>query len=179
LKKKNAMILYDLRASRFVPDTIRKYGGRSRECRVGHAFFKKYMREEDSPFGGEVTGHYYYKCGDYYAENGFAPALQIMELMSTSGKKLSQLLLDEGAGNYFISGEINYEVKDKNQKMEELKQRYSDAEISYLDGITIKYKDWWFNVRPSNTEPLLRLNLEASTKEMMEKKLREVQKILS
>jgi phosphomannomutase len=143
--------------------------------RVGHAFIKRRMREEDGVFAGEVTGHYYFR--DFsYADNGFIPALLILELMSKKNQSLHDLLrpLRE---RYFISGEINTKLasmKDVPQKLEAIEARYSDGEISRMDGISVDYPDWHFNVRASNTEPLLRLNLEAATPESMERRRDEV-----
>ncbi|MEA2294543.1 MAG: phosphomannomutase [Solirubrobacteraceae bacterium] len=158
-KRPGADILYDVRASRAVPDTVAKAGGTAHVNRVGHAFFKTRMREEGGVFGGEVSGHYYF--ADFYnADSGTIPALLILELLSQKGQKLSELL-DGYRSTYFISGEINSEVAEPEAKMAELKERYPDGELTELDGISIDYEDWHFNVRPSNTEPLLRLNLES------------------
>jgi phosphomannomutase len=152
-------ILYDVRASWAVPDTVRRAGGEPYINRVGHAFFKTRMREEGSLFGGEVSGHYYFR--DFYcADSGTIPALLILEQLSLQGKRLSELLAPYRE-RYFISGEINSEVSDQQAKMREIAERYSDAKQSWLDGVSIDYKDWHFNVRPSNTEPLLRLCLES------------------
>ncbi len=152
-------ILYDVRASRAVPDTVRRAGGTPYVNRVGHAFFKTRMRAEGSLFGGEVSGHYYFR--DFYcADSGTIPALLMLELLSREGKRMSELLAPYHA-RYFISGEINSEVADPAAKMEEIAARYSDARQERLDGISIDYDDWHFNVRPSNTEPLLRLCLES------------------
>jgi phosphomannomutase len=158
-KDPGAEILYDVRASRAVPDTVERAGGTAKVNRVGHAFFKTRMREEGAAFGGEVSGHYYFR--DFHcADSGTIPALLVLELLSTEGKRMSELLAPYRA-SYFISGEINSEVDDQQAKMAEIKARYSDAEITELDGVSIEYPDWHFNVRPSNTEPLLRLNLES------------------
>jgi phosphomannomutase len=158
-KYPGATILYDVRASHAVADTVERGGGRALMNRVGHAFFKSRMREEHAMFGGEVSGHYYFH--DFYcADSGTIPALLILELLSLRGKSMSELL-EPYRSKYFISGEINSEVTDQQAKMEELAARYSDAEQSRLDGISIDYADWHFNVRPSNTEPLLRLCLES------------------
>jgi phosphomannomutase len=152
-------ILYDVRASRAVADTVERAGGTAYVNRVGHAFFKTRMRAEGSLFGGEVSGHYYFR--DFYcADSGTIPALLVLELLSRSGKSMSQLL-EPYRSKYFISGEINSEVSDQAAKMAELAARYDDAEQKQLDGISIDYPDWHFNVRPSNTEPLLRLCLES------------------
>ncbi len=152
-------ILYDVRASRAVPDTVEQAGGTAFINRVGHAFFKTRMRKEGSLFGGEVSGHYYFR--DFYcADSGAIPALLILELLCTHGTSMSQLLAPYHA-KYFISGEVNSQVVDPAAKIEEIAARYSDARQSRLDGISIDYQDWHFNVRPSNTEPLLRLCLES------------------
>ena len=154
-------ILYDPRSSRAVPDVVAAAGGKTELSRVGHAFFKRRMREEDAVFGGEVSGHYYFR--DFYcADSGSLPALRLLELLSTDGRTLSELM-EEFHSRYFISGEINSEVDDPQGKMDELEALHPDAEITHLDGVSVDYEDWHFNVRPSNTEPLLRLNLESLT----------------
>jgi phosphomannomutase len=172
-KQPGASILYDVRASRAVPDIVERAGGHAHVNRVGHAFFKTRMRELGAAFGGEVSGHYYFH--DFYcADSGTIPALLILELLSVEGKKMSELL-EPLRSRYFISGEINSEVQDQDAKMKELEERYWDAQVSDLDGISIDYDDWHFNVRPSNTEPLLRLNLESLvSREHMEGKRDEV-----
>ncbi len=158
-KHPGGTVLYDVRASRAVPDTVHAAGGQALRNRVGHAFFKTRMREEGGIFGGEVSGHYYFQ--DFYcADSGTIPALLILELLGTTGSRLSELL-EPLRRRYFISGEINSEVTDPEAKMQELAERYSDAEQDHLDGISIDYEDWHFNVRSSNTEPLLRLCLES------------------
>lgn len=152
-------ILYDVRASRAVADTVEAAGGRALVNRVGHAFFKSRMRQEDAIFGGEVSGHYYFR--DFYcADSGTLPALLVLEELSQSGVKLSALL-DRYRSRYFISGEINSKVQDAPAKLEQIAEHYADARQSRLDGISIDYDDWHFNVRASNTEPLLRLCLES------------------
>jgi phosphomannomutase len=158
-KEPGATILYDPRSSRAVPDTVAAAGGKSDLSRVGHAFFKIRMRETGAVFGGEVSGHYYFRHF-YCADSGTMPALLMLELVSRAGRSLSDLM-SEFRSKYFISGEINSEVADQQAKMEEIAERYSDAEITRLDGVSVDYPDWHFNVRPSNTEPLLRLNLES------------------
>jgi phosphomannomutase len=172
-KEPGAMILYDPRSSRAVPDTVEALGGRTELSRVGHAFFKRRMRDEDAIFGGEVSGHYYFR--DFYcADSGSIPALLMLELISTGGASLADLMA-EFRSKYFISGEINSEVADQEAKMAEIEERYSDGEISHLDGVSVDYPDWHLNVRPSNTEPLLRLNLESLvSREHMEAKRDEV-----
>jgi phosphomannomutase len=173
VKQPNEAILYDVRASRAVPDTVRRVGGTPYVNRVGHAFFKTRMRAEGSLFGGEVSGHYYFR--DFYcADSGTLPALLILEQLSRTGRRMSELLAPYRE-RYFISGEINSEVADQKAKMEEIAARYADAEQSHLDGISIDYEDWHFNVRPSNTEPLLRLCLESlRSREDMESRRDEV-----
>jgi phosphomannomutase len=158
-KAPGADILYDVRASRAVPDTIARHGGRALVNRVGHAFFKTRMRDEGGEFGGEVSGHYYFRAF-YNADSGTIPALLILELLSKRATTLSELLAPFRA-HYFISGEINSDVADPPAKLREIRERYADAEITELDGVSVDYADWHFNVRPSNTEPLLRLNLES------------------
>ena len=156
-----------------VPDTVAEAGGRSELSRVGHAFFKARMREEEAVFGGEVSGHYYFRHF-WNADSGTVPALLMLELLSLDGRKLSELMANFHA-KYFISGEINSEVEDAPARMDELLEAHADAEITRLDGISIDYPDWHFNVRPSNTEPLLRLNLESLiSREDMEQKRDEV-----
>ncbi|MGN6189994.1 MAG: phosphomannomutase/phosphoglucomutase [Conexibacter sp.] len=152
-------ILYDVRASRAVRDVVEAAGGTALTNRVGHAFFKRRMRETGAAFGGEVSGHYYFR-EFYNADSGTLPALLILELLSQRGAKLSELVADLRS-KYFISGEINSEVADQQAKMAEIEARFPDAEITHLDGVSVDYPDWHFNVRPSNTEPLLRLCLES------------------
>jgi phosphomannomutase len=175
IKSPGQKIVYDVRASYAVKDIVALYGGTALMNRVGHAFIKRRMREEDAIFGGEVTGHYYFR-DFYYADNGFIPALLILELMSRKGKTLHELLAPLRR-KYFISGEINTRVADISlvgERLEALAARYSDGHTYTLDGFSAEYPDWHFNVRGSNTEPMLRLNLEALTAELMEKKRDEV-----
>jgi phosphomannomutase len=158
-KSPGEAILYDVRASRAVADTVEANGATAHPNRVGHAFFKTRMRDEGAMFGGEVSGHYYFR--DFYcADSGTIPALLILELVSTEGRKLSELL-DRFRSTYFISGEINSEVADGPGKLAEIESRYADATIGHLDGVSVDYDDWHFNVRTSNTEPLMRLCLES------------------
>lgn len=161
LLKRNpgATILYDARASRAVADIVSAAGGTAEINRVGHAFFKTRMQKEGSLFGGEVSGHYYFR--DFYcADSGTIPALLILELLSVEGKKLSELLAPLRS-TYFISGEINSEVTNADAKIAEIEATFSDATITHVDGVSVDYDDWHFNVRKSNTEPLLRLTLES------------------
>jgi phosphomannomutase len=175
MKEPGATIIYDVRASYAVKDVVARYDGRALMNRVGHAFIKRRMREEDAIFGGEVTGHYYFR-DNFYADNGFIPALLILELMSNKGQSLRDLLkpLRE---KYFISGEINTKLASINlaaDKIDALAREYSHGNVYRLDGVSVEFDDWHFNVRASNTEPLLRLNLEGLTPEVMEKRRDEV-----
>jgi phosphomannomutase len=171
LKHEGATIIYDLRASHAVRDTVAKYGGTAIMNRVGHAFFKRRMRETNAIFGGEVTGHYYFR-DNFYADNGFIPALLMLELMSKKGQSLHDLVAPLQA-KYFISGEINTKLPSMDAvpaKLTQIAARYADGHQYEMDGISVEYPDWHFNVRPSNTEPLLRLNLEATSRELMQRR---------
>jgi len=172
-KEPGAKILYDVRASWAVPETIRRAGGEPLVNRVGHAFFKHRMREEGAVFGGEVSGHYYFR--DFsQADSGVTPFLLMLELVSKRGRKLSEIL-SEYRERYFITGELNTPVADVALKLQELKERFgSEGTVSHLDGLSVDAEQWHMNVRPSNTEPLLRLNLEALSPDLMERKRDEV-----
>ena len=172
-KNPGGKIIYDVRASWAVPETIENAGGTPLINRVGHAFIKHRMREEDAVFGGEVSGHYYFR--DFsQADSGVVPFLLMLELVSRRGEKLSEILRPY-RDRYFITGELNTPVPDVAVKLQELKERFGQqGEVSHLDGISVDADDWHFNVRPSNTEPLLRLNLEARSEELMEEKRDEV-----
>jgi phosphomannomutase len=172
-KEPGAKVIYDVRASWAVPETIGHAGGEPLVNRVGHAFIKHRMRKEDAAFGGEVSGHYYFRNFSQ-ADSGVVPFLLMLELVSKRGRKLSEILAPFRE-RYFITGEINTPVADVALKLQELKERFGDeGEVSHLDGVSITAADWHFNVRPSNTEPLLRLNLEARSQELMERKRDEV-----
>jgi phosphomannomutase len=168
-KEPGARIIYDVRASWAVPETIERSGGIPLVNRVGHAFIKHRMREEGAAFGGEVSGHYYFR--DFsQADSGVVPFLLMLELVSRKGKPLSEILRPFRA-RYFITGELNTPVADVAQKLRELEERFAgEGEVSHLDGVSVDAEDWHLNVRPSNTEPLLRLNLEARTPELMARK---------
>lgn len=170
-------VVYDLRASWAVRDAIIEAGGTPDEFRVGHAFIKRRMREVDAVFAGEVSGHYYFR--DFsYADSGLIPALMVMEIVATSGRPLSEMVaaLRE---RYHISGEINSTVADAGAAIDRLRARYADGQQAEVDGLSVAYDDWHFNVRPSNTEPLLRLNLESLVSEAdMERKRDEVLAII-
>ena len=172
-KEPGARIIYDVRASWAVPDTIRRAGGVPLVNRVGHAFIKHRMREEGAAYGGEVSGHYYFREFSQ-ADSGTIPALLMLELVSKRERALSEILRPFRE-RYFLSGEINTPVDDIALKLQEVKERFApEGEVSHLDGVSITAKDWHMNVRPSNTESLLRLNLEALDKELMEQKRDEV-----
>ena len=171
-KEPGAKVIYDLRASWAVPETVERAGGIPLVNRVGHAFIKQRMRKEDATFGGEVSGHYYFR--DFsQADSGVVPFLLMLEYISKRGK-LSEVLRPFRE-RYFITGELNTPVADVPLKLQELKERFgAEGEVSHLDGLSVTADDWHFNVRPSNTEPLLRLNLEARSQELMERKRDEV-----
>jgi phosphomannomutase len=172
-KEPGAKILYDVRASWAVPQTIDEGGGVALVNRVGHAFFKHRMREEGAVFGGEVSGHYYFREFSQ-ADSGVIPFLLMLELISKRDAKLSQLL-QPFRERYFITGELNTPVADVPLKLQELKERFGpEGTVSHLDGLSVDADEWHMNVRPSNTEPLLRLNLEALSPELMERKRDEV-----
>jgi phosphomannomutase len=172
-KEPGAKIIYDVRASWAVPDTVRAAGGEPLVNRVGHAFIKHRMRKEDATFAGEVSGHYYFR--DFFqADSGVIPFLLMLELISKRGRKLSEILA-RCRERYFISGELNTPVADVPLKLQELKERFGpEGKVEHLDGISVIADDWHFNVRPSNTESLLRLNLEGRSQELMEHKRDEV-----
>jgi phosphomannomutase len=172
-KEPGAKIIYDVRASWAVPETIRAAGGEPLMNRVGHAFIKERMRRDDAAFGGEVSGHYYFREFTQ-ADTGVVPFLLMLEAISRGGRTLSELLAPFRS-RYFLTGELNTPVRDVALKLQELKERYAgEGRVSHLDGISVDADDWHFNVRPSNTEPLLRLNLEARSQELMERKRDEV-----
>lgn len=177
-KEAGGTIIYDVRASWAVRDTVEALGGTALPNRVGHAFIKLRMREVDAVFAGEVSGHYYFR--DFFqADSGTIPALLLLELVSKRGEKLSEILRPFRE-RYFLTGEINVRVDDVALTLQELKERFADqGEISHLDGISVTAEDWHMNVRPSNTEPLLRLNLEALDPALMERKRDEALAVIS
>jgi phosphomannomutase len=158
-------ILYNLICSRSVPELISEHGGIPVRSQVGHSLIKKTMREEDVIFGGEHSGHFYFR-DNWYADSGMIALMQCLELFSEAGKPVSEVIAP--IDTRFRSGEINSTVKDIPGKLKEIQEHYKDADIDHLDGITISYPHWWMNIRPSNTEPLLRLNVEGDTKPLME-----------
>jgi phosphomannomutase len=170
-KEPKSTVVYDLRSSRVVVEEIIKHGGTPRRERVGHAYMKKALRDSHSVFGGELSGHFYYR-DNFYADSGMITLVHVINIVSKADLPISELI--SPLRRYHSSGEMNFTVENKQAKMDELAKRYSDAQIDHLDGITIGYKEWWFNCRPSNTEPLLRLNIEAKSKELLDEKLAEI-----
>lgn len=165
-REKGATILYDLRSSWSVPEEIKAGGGIPYRERVGHVYMKATLREKKAIFGGELSGHYYFK-NNYYSDSGMIAFLMVLEILSTKRVPFSNIV--SPLKRYYSTGEINFEVEDKDKKIEEIAVKFSTGKIDYLDGVTVEYHDWWFNVRKSNTEPLLRLNVEGKTPEIMEK----------
>jgi phosphomannomutase len=171
-REPGAKIVYDVRASRAVGDRVAAAGGVALMNRVGHAFIKKRMRDERAIFGGEVSGHFYFR-ENWFADNGMIPALLVLEHLGREGRRLSEILAPLRQ-RYHISGEVNSRVADVERALARIEERYGDGRISRLDGVSVDYDDWHFNVRPSNTEPLLRLNLEAASRADMERRRDEV-----
>jgi len=167
----NSTIVYDLRSSRVVAEEIIKHGGTPRRERVGHVFMKKALRNSHAVFGGELSGHFYYR-DNYCADSGLITLVHLLNILSTTEKPLSQLI--RPLRRYHSSGEVNFKVDNKQARMDVLRRKYHAGQIDYLDGVTVGYKEWWFNCRASNTEPLLRLNVEAGTKELLDEKLAEI-----
>ena len=170
-KKPKSTVVYDLRSSRVVAEEIIKHGGTPRRERVGHSYMKKALRDSHSVFGGELSGHFYYR-DNFYAGSGMITLVHVINIVSEANVPISKLI--SPLRRYHSSGEMNFTVENKQAKIDELTRRYRDGQIDHLDGVTIGYKDWWFNCRPSNTEPLLRLNVEAESKELLDEKLSEI-----
>jgi len=174
-KAPGSAIVYDLRSSWVVQEEIIKHGGVPRRERVGHSFMKKTLRTAHAVFGGELSGHFYYK-DNFYADSGMMTLVHVINLLSSTKKTVSKLL--EPLRRYHASGELNFAVEDKAAMMKGLSNKYKDGQMDDLDGVTIQFKDWWFNCRPSNTEPFLRLNVEAKTAEKLEECLEEIKSML-
>ena len=174
-KERGATILYNLICSKAVPQIIEGSGGKAVRTRVGHALIKPLMKKHDAIFGGEHSGHFYFR-NNWFADSGLIALLVCLELISEENKPLSALV--KSIDPYFRTGEINSQVADIPKKLEEIEKQYSSGKVDYLDGVTVDFGDWWFNVRPSNTEPLLRLNIEANTKEKLEEKKEELLKLI-
>ncbi len=160
-----AKILYDLRSSWIVKETIEKNGGVPGMCRVGHAFIKQQMRDQHAVFAGELSGHFYF-ADNFYTESGIITTMKIIELLAIERKPLSELVAP--LKKYFQSGEINFTVKNSKAVIAKLENEFKGKTISHLDGLKVDNQDWWFNVRPSNTEPLMRLNAEAKTQKSLD-----------
>jgi phosphomannomutase len=168
-------VLYDLRSSRVVPEVVRASGGRPIKTRVGHSFIKGLMRKENALFAGELSCHFYFR-DFFYCESGILAMLRLFELLSESGENLSSLV--GPLRRYARSGEVNFTVADQEKAMNRVQERFSAGDVSRLDGLSVDFEDWWFNLRPSNTEPLLRLNLEADTEQLMRERLTEIEGLL-
>ncbi len=171
----NSAVVYDLRSSHVVQEEIIKHGGVPRRERVGHSYMKKTLRDSHAVFGGELSGHFYYR-DNYYADSGMITLVHILNILSESDAPLSELV--KPLRRYAGSGEINFKIEDKFGAMERLKRKYSQGQIDDLDGVTIQFRQWWFNCRASNTEPLLRLNVEAQDEELLAAKLDDLKAFL-
>jgi len=174
-KEKGTTILYNLICSKAVPQVIEREGGKAIRTRVGHALIKALMKKHNAVFGGEHSGHFYFR-NNWFADSGMIALLVCLELISEEGQPLSALV--RSIDPYFRSGEINSRVENIGEKLKQIEKHYSDSKIDHLDGLTIDFGDWWFNLRPSNTEPLLRLNIEATSKEILEKKKEELLRLI-
>jgi phosphomannomutase len=172
---KGSTIVYDLRSSHVVADEVKAAGGVPRRDRVGHAFIKKTLAETKAVFGGELSGHFYFR-DNFYADSGAIAFARVLSVLSAQPKPLSELVAP--LHRYSQTGEVNFQVEDKDGKIRELADAYKKGQVDYLDGITADLGDWWFNVRKSNTEPLLRLVVEARTPRMMQEKFAELKEIL-
>ena len=171
----NSAVVYDLRSSHIVQETIIENCGTPRRERVGHSFMKKTLRDSHAIFGGELSGHFYYR-DNYFADSGMITLVHMLNILSATDKTVSELV--DPLRKYSSSGELNFEVDDKEAMMKELAKKYSLGQYDDLDGVTIQFKDWWFNVRPSNTEPLLRLNVEALDAGMLAERMAELKGML-
>ena len=170
-REPGAGIVYNLTASKIVPEMIKEWGGRPLKSKIGFVNVSGVMREEKGIMGGEVSSHYCFRDNGY-SDSGFVAFLTILQLLSSYEQPVSEII--KPFSKYFKLSEVNFEVADKGAVLEKVKQKYADGKQDFLDGITVEYKDWWFNVRPSNTEPLLRLTIEADTKELLEEKQKEL-----
>ncbi len=170
-----SMVVYDLRSSRVVPEEIRAAGGVPRRERVGHAFMKKAMADGHGVFGGELSGHFYFR-DNYNCDSGAIAFATAVTVLAEQNRPFSEIMAP--MRRYCQSGEINFEVEDKDAMMKQIAEKFSGAEVDWLDGVTLQFEDWWCNVRPSNTEPLLRLNLEAKDEQLLKEKLQAVKELL-
>lgn len=169
-------VIYDLRSSWATKEGIESSEGKALLTRVGHSYIKKSMRENDAVFAGELSGHYYFR-DTFFTDNGMVAVMFVLSYLSATGENLSDVI--KQVKKYFHTGEINFKVDDVSETLEKVEKHYGDAEdVKHLDGVSVEYKDWWFNLRKSNTEPLVRLNLEAKSKELMEEKKKEVVELI-
>ena len=175
-REPGAGIVYNLTNSKIVPEKIKALGGRPLMSKIGYVNMSTTMRNEKGIMGGEVASHYSFR-DNAYADSGFIAFLVFIQLLSGHNEPVSEII--KPLQKYFKAADINLEIKNKDEVLEKIKQRYSDGKQDFLDGITVEYEDWWFNVRPSNTEPLLRLTIEANTKEILEQKQKELIKVIS
>lgn len=164
-------IVYDLRSSKVVAEEILKFGGVPRRERVGHSFMKKTLRDTKAKFGGELSGHFYYK-DNFYADSGMLTLVHMLNIITEAEAPVSELV--KPLRRYAVSGEMNFEVEDKEAMMKQLSEKYANTNVDWLDGVTVQSDKWWFNVRASNTEPLLRLNVEANDKQILDELLDEL-----
>lgn len=171
-----AKVLYDIRSSNIIRETVEALGGTAVPSRIGHSFIKDAMRNQDIFFGAEYSGHYYLKFDGNYFEAPYFAVFSIMKEMKNTGKKLSQLI--EPFKKYYHSGEINFKTEDKDSAIERVKEKYMDGKASYVDGLRVDFDDWWFSLRASNTEPVLRLVVEAKTEEKMKEKVEEIKEMI-
>ena len=174
-KYPGSAVVYDLRSSHVLPEEILKHGGTPRRERVGHAFMKKTLRDCHAIFGGELSGHFYYR-DNFYADSGMITLVHMLNILGAADQPVSELVAP--LKRFSSSGEVNFHVEDKEAAMKELARRYSQGQVDDLDGTTVQFKDWWFNIRPSNTEPLLRLNVEAKTPDLLDEKFGEIKDFL-
>ncbi|MBW8017613.1 MAG: phosphomannomutase/phosphoglucomutase [Planctomycetes bacterium] len=174
-KNPNSAIVYDLRSSHVLQEEILKHGGIPRRERVGHSFMKKSLRDSHAAFGGEISGHFYYR-DNFYTDSGMITLVHVLNILSQTDGSISELI--EPLRRYSSTGEVNFEVDDKETKMKELARVYSEGQVDDLDGVTVQFKDWWFNCRPSNTEPLLRLIIEAKSQDQLDEKYEELKRLL-
>ena len=172
----DSTIIFDLRSSWVVKEEVEKLGGRAMESRVGHSYIKCHMREHNAVFGGELSGHYYFR-ENFFADNAEIALIKVLNLISSRQEPLSRIV--EPLRRYSATGELNFRVDDKDGKIDDLAEEFSNGEVYFMDGVSVRYPDWWFNVRKSNTEPLLRLNLEARTPELMEEARKRVEDVIS
>jgi len=174
-EKPGAKIIYGVSSSKVVPETIRENGGKPLICKTGHAFFRRLNREEKAYFGCEKSGHCFFE-DFFYADSAIFTMLHVLKLLGRTGQKIENLIMP--FQKYFQTPEINLEVKNKDEILKALESAYSDGTVFHIDGLTVEYPDWWFNIRPSNTEPVVRLNIEADTKELLEEKKKEILEII-